>query len=268
MSGLAEAGADLLGGELARILGRHGGDLSSLVHIALADGREAIVKGGPAPLVEAEMLEAIAATGAPAPKVLAASETALAMEVLPDTGGLARAWPSLGRALASLHAGRGERYGWKRDFAFGPVVIVNDFAEDWPAFWGERRLLTSLPHIGSGLARRIEGLVADLPNRLPARPAPALLHGDMWAGNVLVAGSEVSGLIDPACYYGDGEVDLAMLALFGGPGEDFYAAYGRLEPGHEARRHIYQLWPALVHLRLFGGGYQGMVERLLRAAGT
>jgi fructosamine-3-kinase len=90
----------------------------------------------------------------------------------------------------------------------------------------------------------------------------------MWGGNVLVDGTQVSGLIDPACYYGHDEVDIAMLTLFDHPDAEFYDAYGPLEPGHEERLTIYRLWPALVHLRLFGSGYRGMVERFLSAAGA
>jgi len=268
MTSLGEAGAALLGGRLARTVARHGGDLSELVHIALQDGREVIVKNGPAPDAEGEMLQAIAASGAPVPKVLAMSEDVLVMEVVEEAGGLRSASASLGRALSTLHSARGERYGWHRDFAFGRVAIENGWSENWPAFWGERRLLTSLPHVDGRLGRRLEKLAADLANRLPERPHPSLLHGDMWAGNIVASGSEVTGLIDPACYYGHGEVDLAMLTLFGGPGEAFFDAYGPLEPGHRERRHIYQLWPALVHLRLFGSGYHSMVDRLLSASGV
>ena len=80
-------------------------------------------------------------------------------------------------------------------------------------------------------------------------------------------GDRLAALIDPACYYGHSEVDFAMLELFGGPTNDFYAAYGQLEAGRTERLPIYQLWPALVHLRLFGAGYRPMVERLLAAVG-
>ncbi|ACL58574.1 fructosamine kinase family protein [Methylobacterium nodulans] len=262
MTSLAEAGAALLGGRLAWAEPMGGGDLSSLLRIGLDDGREAVVKTGPDPLAEAAMLRAIRASGAPAPAVLGATTAILVMERLPASRADG-ADADLGRAVARLHAVTGESYGWEQDFSFGPVRIENGWSPDWPSFWGERRLLCHRPFLDPPLARRIEALAAALPERLPARPRPALLHGDLWGGNVLTEGGRVTGLIDPACYFGHAEVDLAMLALFGRPGPAFRAAYGQAEPGCADREPIYQLWPALVHLRLFGSGYRGMVERLL-----
>jgi fructosamine-3-kinase len=267
MTSLAEKGAELLGGKLRKSQSLSGGCLNEIVRITLDDGREAVVKEGPAPKAEAAMLQAIAVSGAPAPAVLAASDEALVIEVVPTGGSLSAAWRSLGEAAATLHSARGSAYGWPENYAFSHVAIVNDWKKRWPDFWAESRLLPSCPHISSALARRVEALAADLPNRLPAEPAPALLHGDLWSGNVLVAGNRVSALIDPACYYGHAEVDLAMLNLFSSPPAGFYETYGALEPGHEERLGIYQLWPALVHLRLFGESYRPMVQRLLSSAG-
>jgi fructosamine-3-kinase len=268
MTRLAEAGAALLGGELVRSTPVAGGDLSQILRISLKDGREAIVKGGPAPQTEAAMLRAIAAAGAPAPAVLAASDEALAIEVLTAGGAVGTAWPGLASALATLHSETGEHYGWPEDYAFGPLTVPNGWTEDWPRFWAERRLLVHIASIPPALARRLEPLADDIANRLPQRPPPALLHGDLWGGNVLVADGKVSGLIDPACYHGHCEVDLAMLALFDRPNTAFYDAYPPLETGHAERLPVYQLWPALVHLRLFGGGYRPLVERLLSASGV
>jgi fructosamine-3-kinase len=106
-----------------------------------------------------------------------------------------------------------------------------------------------------------------LPELLPRAPRPAHLHGDLWSGNILVREGELAALIDPACYHGDAEVDLAMLTLFDSPDESFWEAYGALEPGWEERRGLYQLFPALLHLRLFGQSYAPMVDRLLGACG-
>jgi len=268
MNALAETGAKLIGGVLRRTEALSGGSLSQIVHIVLADGREAIVKNGPSPKTEAAMLKIIAASGAPTPAVLGMSDEALVIERLPSDGALHNAWTSLGTALTTLHRAKGEHYGWSQDYAFASLAIENGWSDDWPDFWAARRLLVHLSHLPSALARRIETLAADLSNRLPAHPTPSLLHGDMWGGNVLVAGTRVSGLIDPACYYGHGEVDIAMLTLFDHPDSAFYGAYGPLEPGHVERLTIYRLWPALVHFRLFGSGYRSMVERFLSDAGV
>lgn len=265
---LAASGAALLGGRLRAAVPLPGGDLSQLQRITLADGRQAVVKSGPAPRIEAAMLRAVAASGAPAPAVLAVSDRVLAIALLPSDGRLSAAWGALGIALATLHAHRGAGYGWPADYAFGPVAIANTPSPDWPDFWATRRLAPCLPDLPPDLAHRVAVLAGGLPQRLPARPPPALLHGDLWGGNVVVAAGRVSGLIDPACYHGDGEVDIAMLTLFDRPGPAFHRSYGSLAPGHRERLPIYRLWPALVHLRLFGDGYRALVERQLAACGV
>jgi len=265
---LAEQGAALLGGKLRHVQPLGGGSLSALVRIVLEDGREAIVKTGPAPQSEARMLKALQQAGVPAPEVYAANGEALVIAVLASEGGVGTVWSDLGRVLHTLHQSHGTRYGWEEDYAFGPVAITNRWSDDWPLFWAEHRLLCHLRSVGTSLARRLELLCSDLYNRLPAAPVPSLLHGDLWGGNVLVKGERVSGLIDPACYFGHGEVDIAMLEMFDHPGAAFFSAYGELESGHKERLAIYRLWPALVHLRLFGSGYRPLVERLLTELGV
>jgi fructosamine-3-kinase len=267
MNDLGGRGAALLGGTIADVTGMGGGSLSQIVRLRLVDGREAIVKTGPAPRTEAAMLRAIKAAGVPAPNVFAADDGVLVLSMMDDAGSVSSAWPDLGRVLATLHAARGPRYGWDCDYAFGPVAIVNTWTDDWPAFWAEHRLVNNARFVGNGLAQRLEALAADLSNRLPLHPPPSLLHGDLWGGNVLVAHGKISGLIDPACYYGDGLVDVAMLQMFDHPTQAFFSAYGKTEAGHRERLTIYRLWPALVHLRLFGSGYRPLVERLLSDLG-
>ncbi len=264
---LAHAAAALLGGEAARAEPLGGGCLEQVTRVTLRDGRRVVVKGGPAPRVEATMLDALRATGVPAPRVLAVDDALLVMEERPQRGAPADAWADLGRVLARLHAAEGTSYGWDVDYAYGPVTLPNAASDDWPGFWAERRLLAHAEQLPADLARRVAALAADLALRLPERPRPSLLHGDLWGGNVLVDGGRVSALIDPACYFGHGEVDLAMLTLFDRPGERFFEAYP-IASGWRERRPVYQLWPAIVHLLLFGAGYRGMVERLLREART
>jgi len=268
MSPLAHAAARLLGRPVASAASLHGGDLSEVVRLRLGDGGSAVAKGGPAPRVEAAMLRAIRAAGAPAPRVLAADHAVLVMEHLPETGGLqGDAWARLGRAVRQLHACHGAHYGWEADYAFGAVPIRNQTADDWPSFWAERRLLAEADRLPADIATRLERLSARLPDLLSARPPASLLHGDLWIGNVL-AGEDTVWLIDPACYYGHWPVDLAMLCLFGSPPDAFWVEYGAPPPDWPQWRAIYQLWPAIVHFRLFGAGYRGLIESRLAAAGA
>ena len=135
------------------------------------------------------------------------------------------------------------------------------------AFWGAHRIACHAPHVAPDLARRLEHLAGRLGEHLPPHPPAALLHGDLWGGNVLVGASGTVSLIDPACYHGDREVDVAMLTLFDDPPASFFDALG-LGAGWRGRLPAYRLWPLLVHLRLFGDGYRRRVEAALGALGA
>ncbi|OAN60054.1 fructosamine kinase family protein [Sphingomonas sp. TDK1] len=259
---LADRAAALLGTAVVGAAALSGGDLSAVHRLRLGNGGSAIAKQGPLVSQEAEMLAAIARSGARAPAVLAVTEDLLLIEEMPNDGRLAASWDSIADTLNMLHATRRSGYGWQADYAFGRVAIPNGALPDWPSFWAERRLCCHMPHIPASLARRLERLATRLPDLLPAHPAPALLHGDLWGGNILVLGGRLTALIDPACYHGDREVDAAMLTLFDSPPDRLFDALA-LAPGWRARQPIYRLWPLLVHLRLFGASYAASVEAAL-----
>jgi fructosamine-3-kinase len=183
------------------------------------------------------------------------------------TASSAPAWAAIGEALRGLHAHRSDSYGWPVDYRIGTAELDNRQRSDWPAFWGEQRLVAAASLLDRPWRERIERLAVRLPDLLPAAPPAAFLHGDLWGGNILVHEGRLAALIDPACYHGHAEVDLAMLCLFDSPPAPFWEAYGAAEPGWRQRRILYQLFPAVLHLRLFGGSYAAMVDRLLSAAG-
>ncbi len=187
-------------------------------------------------------------------------------------------WRGLGRSLAGLHrTWSGNRYGWASRNMIGTLDQPNGWFDDWCEFWAQRRILPL------AWALRADGVITseqltvieDLAGRMDTllgvaarADGPSLLHGDLWSGNVLFAETGDAVLIDPAVYAGHREVDLAMCRLFGGFPATFYHAYAEtwsLRPGHEQRLSAYQLYPLLVHARLFGGGY---VPAALRAAET
>lgn len=183
---------------------------------------------------------------------------------------------TLGEQLAWQHRCTREQHGWDRDNTIGSTPQPNVPCADWVEFFRERRLRFQLdlaarngcdPDVLDRGYRLCEALDAFFSSY---RPAPSLLHGDLWSGNW---GGDEDGLpviFDPAVYFGDRETDIAMTRLFGGFGPAFYAAYQStwpLDTGAPTRLSLYNLYHVLNHYNLFGGGYlrqaEGMIDRLL-----
>jgi protein-ribulosamine 3-kinase len=191
------------------------------------------------------------------------------LDLKPPTG---EAWRMLGIHLARLHRVTAATHGWQRDNTIGATPQVNTPTTDWIAFWRERRLGFQLALARSGghggrLADRGDRLMKKLPALFGGhRPAPSLLHGDLWSGNAAMTAGGEPVIYDPAVYYGDRETDLAMTELFGGFPRQFYDAYRAeypLDPGYELRKPLYNLYHVLNHLNLFGGGYGAQAERMI-----
>jgi len=183
---------------------------------------------------------------------------------------------ALGEALARQHLAGGERFGWRRDNALGATPQPNGEADDWGEFFAARRIghqlgLAARQGLPARLLERGEALRARVPELLAGhRPAPALLHGDLWSGNRAADARGAPVVFDPAVHYGDPECDLAMTRLFGGFSREFYAAYEALRPsapGRARREPLYQLYHVLNHANLFGGGYVAQAERLVEKLG-
>jgi protein-ribulosamine 3-kinase len=214
---------------------------------------------------EADGLAALRSNGMRAPEPVshgtAGSKAYLLLEYLPLEGN--RDFAAMGRMLAEGHGKLGPRFGWHRDNFIGATLQENGWSDDWMEFWRERRMAPQI-----ALARRngfelsAEGITSCLEGH---RPAPSLLHGDLWSGNGGFT-NEGPVVFDPAVYYGDREADLAMTELFGGFPPEFYAAYKAaypLESGYALRKHLYNLYHLLNHLNLFGAGYLAQVQRTL-----
>lgn len=214
---------------------------------------------------EADGLQALRGVGLRAPEPIAHGVAGGGAYLLLELLALERGgdFAALGRMLAEAHRNPGPRFGWRRDNYIGSTAQQNGWSEDWPAFFWQRRLRPQLALAAAkGFRFEVDGVVEVLRAH---RPPAALLHGDLWSGNV---GFTAQGpvVFDPAVYYGDREADLAMTELFGGFPSEFYAAYREaypLHPGYAQRKHLYNLYHLLNHLNLFGAGYAGQVRATL-----
>lgn len=214
------------------------------------------------------------------PEVLRESQSGLVLSWI-DEGGrpTSRTEADFGRGLAQLHRSTRETFGGlggDQAGYLGSVEVDLTPSDDWPEFYLERRLrpLVARAVDAGRLAPESRRLLDSLAPRVadlcgPAEP-PALVHGDLWAGNRLVDTTGRNWLIDPACHYAHREVDLAMMMLFGGFGPEVFDAYDGAYPlgdGWRERIPWYQLPPLLVHAILFGGGYgQAALDALRRYA--
>jgi len=258
-----------------------GGDINDAFEVALGDGTRVFVKTHPNP--PSGMFEAEArglrwleeADAIRVPRVIAVSDEVpafLALELLTPAKRRADFDENLGRSLATLHAFGAPSFGLDHDNFIGRLPQSNTVSDDWAAFyWSSRlepqlRLAADRGLVDAAMRSSFDALARALSTRVGPKEPPSRLHGDLWGGNLHVDETGQAALIDPAVYGGHREVDLAMMRLFGGFGERVFAAYREawpLAPGAAERVSVYQLYPLLVHVNLFGGSYVASVRRAL-----
>lgn len=180
-------------------------------------------------------------------------------------------WENLGLGLAHLHLTSNSKFGLEHNNYIASIPQNNLQMANWLDFYIEHRLE---PLIGKAyfeklipleFLKRFQEIYPKLEDVFPEEK-PSLVHGDLWSGNVICTVDGQPGLIDPAVYFGHREMDLAFSRLFGGFDTVFYNSYESvlpLEPGFENRMGIYNLYPLLVHLNLFGSSYLPGIERII-----
>lgn len=253
-----------------------GGCVGEVVLVTLAGGARMVAKLGPGLEPEGWMLQALAArTRLPVPALHCGGDDLLLMDYVEAGGALDdRAQAHAAELLADLHGMTWHSYGLERDTVIGGLAQPNPPTARWLDFFRDHRLLAMAEEacragrLPAAAMAGIERLAARLERWIEEPAVPGLVHGDCWGGNVLCRDGRVAAFIDPAIYYADPEIELAFGTLFADFGPAFFRRYAGLRPLRpgffEARRDLYNLYPLLVHVRLFGGGYVGQVERTLR----
>jgi fructosamine-3-kinase len=261
----------------------HGGSIGQVYLARLAGGERLVVKvdQGPAPSLDVEgyMLAYLAGhSRLPVPAVRYSSPDLLLMEFVEGDSRFGDGAQShSAELLAELHALRAARFGLERDTLIGGLPQPNPWTASWLAFFREQRLLYMageafrVGRLPADFLSRIERFAGQLERWLDEPEHPSLLHGDVWTTNVLAQAGRITGFVDPAIYYGHPEIELAFITLFATFGRPFFDRYHEIRPippgFFEARRDIYNLYPLLVHVRLFGGGYVASVDQILRRFG-
>jgi fructosamine-3-kinase len=181
-------------------------------------------------------------------------------------------WKDFGSKLAALHKHSNSYFGLDHGNYIGSLPQQNCKHDNWEDFFREERLEPQIAmaynsgSIDRTIVKMFNRFFVKLENIFP-HEQPALLHGDLWGGNYMVDENGEAVIIDPAVYYGHREMDLAMSQLFGGFDKMFYESYNEkypLEPGWKERLDYCNLYPLLVHVNLFGGGYAASVKSILK----
>ncbi len=228
--------------------------------------------------IEAHMLEDLYEAKIRVPQVILSKGSFLVLEHIQTIGQDKTTQESeVAKLLGRLHTVTNESrmYGYYYDTTIGPFPQKNEQTQyNWTLFLGQMRIMPMARHcydegkIAKQMLERLEILCRDLYKRIDMTTIyPSLLHGDVWSGNVLFE-KEGACLIDPAIYYGDREMELAFIRLFGTFGETFFKTYGEIHPlsddFYESKVPIYQIYPLLVHVALYGGSYVGELESTLK----
>jgi fructosamine-3-kinase len=193
----------------------------------------------------------------------------LALNYLDLTAPATQSWEKMGAELAALHRFKpGTHFGWHCPNTIGSTPQINPWSDNWVEFFRNHRLgyQFQLAATRGGRFPQAEQLLKKLPKLLDHQPQPTIVHGDLWSGNAGFARSGAPVIFDPATYWGDREVDLAMTELFGGFPAAFYNGYQSVYPlatGYQQRKIVYNLYHLLNHYNLFGGSYEGQSNRAI-----
>lgn len=195
----------------------------------------------------------------------------LVLEWLEFASANGQAWVEMGQKLAKMHQKAiGDQFGWDVNNTIGSTPQINTWTSNWADFFAQHRIgyQLKLAKRKGGSFPPVDEIIEGARNLLkPHNLQPSLVHGDLWSGNAAVTVTGEPVILDPATYYGDREVDLAMTELFGGFPAAFYRGYNEIWPldsGYQQRKTLYNLYHILNHFNLFGGGYGSQASRMIQ----
>lgn len=257
-----------------------GGCIGTVRRAHMPSGADLVVKTGDASAklsIEGDMLRYLGEHSAlPVPEVLHSDDELLIMEFIESSGQAStQAHIHAADLLAALHTHTRDSYGFASDTLIGSLDQPNpqyeaSRRESWIDFFAEHRLMylaelcVQKGQMPAKLRDEIAQLCGKLGQYIDRLNPPALIHGDVWGGNVLFDGDQVAGFVDPAIYYADPEIELAFTALFSTFDQAFYERYDELngirDGFWEVRKDLYNIYPLLVHVWHFGGSYVSSVR--------
>lgn len=259
-----------------------GGDINQVYRLRMSDSTDFVLKLNAKERYpemfekEGKGLGLLSSAGCNTPRVQMCFEEGknqyLILELIEEGRPTSTSWESFGQQLGTLHLQSNDFYGLDHDNYIGSLEQVNKQEKSWAEFFISNRLLPLIKKasernlLGSSHWKSFESLFVRLPGLIPEEK-PALLHGDLWSGNLMFDHQGTPVFIDPAVYFGHREIDIAMTRMFGGFNERFLSTYNEVRPletSWESRIELHNLYPTLVHLVLFGRSYLGGVERVLR----
>ncbi len=266
-----------------------GGDINKSYSLTLSSGRKIFMKANEkdnAPFFAAEALgiSAIASTSTVSTPAILCTGTEkgeqvgysfLFMDFIESAAPATNYWEIFAEELASMHKASvkdfsNKKFGFIQNNFIGSRKQINTPSDSWIEFFRDRRLVPQFKdadhYFDDGLKNKITKLLDHLDEFLIEPESPSLLHGDLWAGNVMCGPDGKACLIDPAVYSGHAEADIAMTELFGGFPAEFYETYKSVSPlqnGYEERRDIYNLYHLLNHLNMFGANYLNPVRSIV-----
>ncbi len=181
-------------------------------------------------------------------------------------------WRDLGISIANLHKNSNKNgFGLDYDNFIGNLVQENTWMTNGIDFFIEKRLIPQLDlaeynrKINSEIIKNFERLFKELPSIIPNCQS-SLIHGDLWDSNIMTNLDGNGVLLDPTSYFGFRESEIAFTTMFGGFENEFYESYNEVFPvekGFHERLPIYNLYPLLVHVNLFGEGYIPSIKKIL-----